>query len=1140
MQFFMSLFLGLLLSVSVGAKSLLEGRVRLSSGQPAAGVQVRLFDLADLRRSISTTTDETGHFTLTLQAFAPGSALPQGFALGQNYPNPFNPSTLIPYQIPTAARVRLEVFNLLGQRVATLVDGEQSAGAHTAQWDATDATGRAVGAGVYIYRLSSGGATVSRRMVLIDGQAGIPAAGAAGPMPMPASALERVDAAAGVYGLTVVGDGLVAYVNPAFRVGVDAADIVVEAHTSQPRMKRMAGGILGDVDNDGQVDAFDALYVALYSENPSITLPNNGDISLGDINGDGAVNLADALLLAAYSVNPLDPSLPAGVGAIPLPLGESLAGGLEIGGEVDYFRVEVSEPGLLLVYTTGSSRTKGTLEDSTGTALATDDDGGRSDNFRITHFVNAGTYYVKVEGDYSSSTGSYTIYASIHGTTRDQAPSLTLGESLEGELEIGGEVDYFRVEVSEPGLLLVYTTGSSRTKGTLEDSTGGSLATNDDGGRSDNFRITHFVNAGTYYVKVEGDYSSSTGSYTIYASIHGTTRDQAASLPLNSSLAGGLEIGGEVDYFRVEVSEPGLLLVYTTGSSRTKGTLEDSTGGSLATDDDGGRSDNFKIAHTPVSAGTYYVKVEGDYSSSTGSYTIHTSFIISDHGSTRDQATSLPLGESLAGGLEPAGDVDYFRVEVSEPGLLLVYTTGSSRTKGTLEDSTGGSLATNDDGGRSDNFRIAHFVNAGTYYVKVEGDYSSSTGSYTIYASIHGTTRDQAASLPLNSSLAGGLEIGGEVDYFRVEVSEPGLLLVYTTGSSRTKGTLEDSTGGSLATNDDGGRSDNFRIAHFVNAGTYYVKVEGDYSSSTGSYTIYASIHGTTRDQAASLPLNSSLAGGLEIGGEVDYFRVEVSEPGLLLVYTTGSSRTKGTLEDSTGGSLATDDDGGRSDNFKIAHTPVSAGTYYVKVEGDYSSSTGSYTIYASFISDHGNTRATASLLSLDSLLYGQIEPAGDVDYFQIEVSESEVLTVYTTGSLDTKGTLEDSTGTALATDDDGGSGDNFRIAHSVSAGTYYVKVEGDSSSSSGTGIYTIHASVSSSGDGDGGGGPCTVGLEMNPGEGCSGFGYTLHNDSGMLVVNGSIGGITMSNTRLDSGSVSLNNLRLTRSGNVWTIVSLP
>ena len=320
MKSFMSSLIGLLLSVSVSAESLLEGRVRLASGAPAAGVQVRLFDLADLRRSISATTDETGHFTLALQAFAPGSALPQGFALGQNYPNPFNPSTLIPYQIPTAAHVRLEMFNVLGQRVATLVDGEQSAGAHTAQWDATDAAGRAVGAGVYIYRLSSGGATVSRRMVLIDGQAGIPAAGAAGPMPMQASALERVDAAAGVYGLTVVGDGLVAYVNPAFRVGVDAADIVLEVHDSQPRMKRMADGILGDVNNDGQVNAFDALYISLYSRNPSIVMPNNGDISLGDVNGDGAVNGADVSLLLRFISDPSDPSLPAGIGQAVLPV----------------------------------------------------------------------------------------------------------------------------------------------------------------------------------------------------------------------------------------------------------------------------------------------------------------------------------------------------------------------------------------------------------------------------------------------------------------------------------------------------------------------------------------------------------------------------------------------------------------------------------------------------------------------------------------------------------------------------------------------------------------------------------------------------------------------------------------------------
>ena len=76
--------------------------------------------------------------------------------------------------------VRLEVFNLLGQRIATLVDGGRAAGSHTAEWDATDAAGQAVGAGVYLYRLSGDGASITRRMLLIDGQAGI-ASGVRGP-----------------------------------------------------------------------------------------------------------------------------------------------------------------------------------------------------------------------------------------------------------------------------------------------------------------------------------------------------------------------------------------------------------------------------------------------------------------------------------------------------------------------------------------------------------------------------------------------------------------------------------------------------------------------------------------------------------------------------------------------------------------------------------------------------------------------------------------------------------------------------------------------------------------------------------------------------------------------------------------------
>jgi len=77
-----------------------------------------------------------------------GDALPTAYDLSQNYPNPFNPTTTIRYALPQASQVSLEVYDMLGRRVAVLADGRQSAGYHTAIFD-----GSALASGVYIYRL---------------------------------------------------------------------------------------------------------------------------------------------------------------------------------------------------------------------------------------------------------------------------------------------------------------------------------------------------------------------------------------------------------------------------------------------------------------------------------------------------------------------------------------------------------------------------------------------------------------------------------------------------------------------------------------------------------------------------------------------------------------------------------------------------------------------------------------------------------------------------------------------------------------------------------------------------------------------------------------------------------------------------
>ncbi|MBN1292073.1 MAG: hypothetical protein JXB48_09570 [Candidatus Latescibacteria bacterium] len=94
---------------------------------------------------------------------------PQSYRLGQNYPNPFNPSTIIPFSVAEYGRVRLDIFNIIGQHVRTLIDDYCQKGDYTAIWDGRNYNGVVLGAGLYFYRLKSGRFTSAGKMLKIDG-----------------------------------------------------------------------------------------------------------------------------------------------------------------------------------------------------------------------------------------------------------------------------------------------------------------------------------------------------------------------------------------------------------------------------------------------------------------------------------------------------------------------------------------------------------------------------------------------------------------------------------------------------------------------------------------------------------------------------------------------------------------------------------------------------------------------------------------------------------------------------------------------------------------------------------------------------------------------------------------------------------
>ena len=236
--------------------------------------------------------------------------LPQGFALGPNYPNPFNPSTIIPYQLASPSQVRLDVFNILGQHMATLVDAEQEAGSYRARWDGTDAAGRAAASGVYFYRLTVDGAHQTGRMVLVDGAGG----GCRWGEHVLRWCRWRRSSAFGRMGWWFPGQGWLrmSMRTLALRRGKGRwlwwlrhsrrrggrwgrwSPAVETPAAVWTKVGPTLDGLLGDVDNNGRVDLNDGLLVAMHRVDPALSLPNHGSIGLGDVDCNGRVELADA------------------------------------------------------------------------------------------------------------------------------------------------------------------------------------------------------------------------------------------------------------------------------------------------------------------------------------------------------------------------------------------------------------------------------------------------------------------------------------------------------------------------------------------------------------------------------------------------------------------------------------------------------------------------------------------------------------------------------------------------------------------------------------------------------------------------------------------------------------------------------
>jgi hypothetical protein len=142
-----------------------RGKIQLHVGDSFASIRGPLdYSFSQYKMIPRDSADFSGYQTVS-SVEQTSEVVPDQFTLFQNYPNPFNPSTTIEYALPKAVRVRLAIYNLLGQEVAVLVDDLQNAGTYRVQVD-SGMLSRAA-SGVYFYHLTAGDFSMAKKMVLV-------------------------------------------------------------------------------------------------------------------------------------------------------------------------------------------------------------------------------------------------------------------------------------------------------------------------------------------------------------------------------------------------------------------------------------------------------------------------------------------------------------------------------------------------------------------------------------------------------------------------------------------------------------------------------------------------------------------------------------------------------------------------------------------------------------------------------------------------------------------------------------------------------------------------------------------------------------------------------------------------------------
>ena len=548
---------------------------------------------------------------------------------------------------------------------------------------------------------------------------------------------------------------------------------------------------------------------------------------------------------------------------------------------------------------------------------------------------------------------------------------------------------------------------------------------------------------------------------------------------LNESVNGTINVKGDHDWIKVNLDANklyalGITGLESNGISGSMAVLFDSTG-TLA---EVGLSHATDVAAFMLpTTGTYYFDVSSFLTSvATGDYSVSLYTSPDDYFNNTSTTGTLAVGGSSSGLINLAGDEDWFRLTLNANTLYSITTTrlvsnGVSNVSLDVFDASGNFVPALDTSG----FSALGFMPSvsGTYYLAAR---SINAGDYTVNLA---TSSDDYSNNPtttgvvnVGSSVSGTINVAGDHDWFRVNLTANTLYDITTTGLSPSGYSLAE-----LAIFDANGIAmdeleDLFSDANgFMTdtSGTYYIDVG---SSAAGAYTLNVAVspddYLNNVTTTGNLAVGGTVNGVFNLEGDHDWFKVSLDANTLYAITTTGGSMIGMPstafiqIRDSAGDLLPALDASGYAG--AAGFMPTTSGNYFIDLSSFYlMDETGAYSLsLASSPDDYLNNVTTSGTVSAGGSASGVLNVVGDHDWFKVNLTANQLYAISTTG-LDSSGqslstlSVIDASGQPVAAFDGYGSGAIGFMP--VTSGNYFIDVTGTSITE--IGAYTLSVATS-------------------------------------------------------------------------------